>query len=221
MAPRFDPYAVLGVSRDATADQIAQARRRLSRQYHPDVNGAPDAAARFDEVQRAFHLLSDPAARAEHDRPGGHAGAAPGIVAHPATVNFGRLGPGRPAADATVSVNWTGPRPRRIAGDPGGAWWATVGTASSVSSSVVVFHLRAEAPAGMPDGRRQDQFTVTLDGTTVTVPLTAEFSNAVPPLAPETFKLNRAELWRRLLTLVVIFAVVIVIRVLIYYLARI
>jgi molecular chaperone DnaJ len=40
----FDPYAVLGLSRDATAAQIAQARRQLSRQFHPDVNSAPDAA---------------------------------------------------------------------------------------------------------------------------------------------------------------------------------
>src|ERR1700683_943710 len=57
---------VLRVPRDATDAQIAQARRQLSREYHPDVNNAPDAAARFDEVQRAFSLLSDPAARA-HD----------------------------------------------------------------------------------------------------------------------------------------------------------
>jgi DnaJ-class molecular chaperone len=53
-----DPYEVLGVPRDASDDQIAQARRRLSRAYHPDVNPAPDAAARFDEVQQAYHLLS-------------------------------------------------------------------------------------------------------------------------------------------------------------------
>ena len=75
MAVGFDPYAVLGLSRDATAAQIAQARRRLSRQFHPDVNSAQDAAARFDEVQRAFSLLSDPAARAEYDRASGHPGA--------------------------------------------------------------------------------------------------------------------------------------------------
>ena len=93
----LDPYAVLGVPRDATAAQIAQARRRLSRQYHPDVNSAPDAAARFEEVQRAFGLLSDPTARAEYDRASGHPGAArgsgrtgpaDGIVVQPASVDF-------------------------------------------------------------------------------------------------------------------------------------
>jgi hypothetical protein len=226
MAPRFDPYAVLGVSRDATVAQIAQARRLLSRQYHPDVNGAPDAAARFDEVQRAFNLLSDPAARAEYDRSGAQPGrpreagattsAARGIVAQPAAVNFGRLGPGRPVSDATVSVTWTGARPGRITSDPGSEWWAVVGSASSVSSSVVVFHLRAEARAGMPGGRRHGQSTVNLDGRPVSVPLTAEFgSMARPPTAGTgTRAATPARLalgWR--LALVVLFAAAVLARV--------
>jgi len=196
VAVGFDPYAVLGVSRDATGDQIAQARRRLSRQYHPDVNGAPDSAARFDEVQRAFTLLSDPAARAEFDRAGGRPGAprppgaapgaAPGIVVQPASVDFGRLGLGRPVADATVTVTWTGVRPQRITSDQGGEWWTTVGTAVSSSSSVALFHLRARVPAGIPEGRRQARFTATLDGDAVAVDLTAEFMSEVPPILRDT-----------------------------------
>jgi DnaJ-like protein len=194
VAPGFDPYAVLHVSRDATVAQIAQARRLLSRQYHPDVNSAPDAAARFDEVQRAFNLLSDPAARAEYDRASGQPGAARGpgratvpahgIVVQPASVDFGRLGPGRPAADATVTVTWTGARPSRIMSDPGGDWWVAVGSAVSAESGAAVFHLRARAPAGTPDGRRQAQFTATLDDTSVVIPLTAEFSSVVPLTVP-------------------------------------
>jgi molecular chaperone DnaJ len=222
MAPRFDPYAVLGVSRDATVAQIAQARRLLSRQYHPDVNSAPDAAARFDEVQRAFNLLSDPAARAEYDRAGGQPGrpreagattsAARGIVAQPASVNFGRLGPGRPVADATVSVTWTGARPSRITSGQGSEWWAIVGSAPSVSSSVVVFHLRAEARAGMPDGLRHGQFTVNLDGRPVSVPLTAEFSSMARPPATGTPRAARPALaWR--LAAVALFAIAVIARV--------
>ena len=226
MAARFDPYAVLGVSRDATVTQIAQARRRLSRQYHPDVNSAKDAATRFDEVQRAFSLLSDPAARAEYDRAGAHPGAprgpasttaaARGIVAQPASVNFGRLGPTRPFADATVSVTWTGARPSRISSDPGSEWWVIVGSASSLSSSVVVFHLRAEARAGMPGGQRHDQFTVHLDGRSVSVPLTAEFSSVPRPAATgagtRTARAVRPALgWR--LAVVVLFVAVVIARV--------
>ena len=208
MAVGLDPYAVLGLSRDATAAQIAQARRRLSRQFHPDVNSAQDAAARFDEVQRAFSLLSDPAARAEYDRASGHPGApraaresgagpgpAHGIAVQPASVDFGHLGPSRPAADATVTVSWTGVRPSRITGDQGTEWWTTVGSAVSASSSVVLFHLRARAPAGIPDGRRHGQFTVTLDGTQVTVPLTAEFNGVAPPPAPDAVRYVQHTPW--------------------------
>lgn len=79
MALDSDPYAVLGVPRDATDSQIVQARRRLSRKYHQDVNGTPDAAARFSEVQQAFNLLSDPVARSEYDRTRGHPGTAPAV----------------------------------------------------------------------------------------------------------------------------------------------
>jgi hypothetical protein len=216
----FNPYAVLGLSRDATAAQIAQARRRLSRQYHPDVNSAPDAAARFDEVQRAFSLLSDPAARAEYDLAGGRpaaaresgagTGPAHGIAVQPASVDFGHLGPSRPVADATVTVSWTGVRPSRITGDQGTEWWTTVGSAVSASSSVVLFHLRARSPAGIPDGRRHGQFTVTLDGTQVTVPLTAEFSGVAPPPAPDAVRYVQHTPWVDWL-LVGLFVVIVII----------
>ena len=76
-------------------------------------------------------------------------------------------------------------RPSRITSDPGGDWWATVGSAVAAASGVAVFRLRARAPAGTPDGRRQAQFTATLDDTSVVIPLTAEFSSVVPPTVPD------------------------------------
>ena len=134
-----DPYSVLGVSRDATDEQIARARHRLVLRYHPDVNPAPEAAARFDEVQEAFHLLSDPAARAEYDRSrdeqgrarlaqrsGAATGTATGIFVQPAMVNFGRLVPGQPGADRKIAVTWTGAPPGHITSKPGGEWWTTL-----------------------------------------------------------------------------------------------
>jgi molecular chaperone DnaJ len=104
MTAGFDPYAVLGVSRDATGAQIVQARHQLVRRYHPDLNPAPDAAARFDEVQQAFHLLSNPADRARWDRehakpvpagsqPGGTAGR---FTVFPTSVDFGVVVRGNP-----------------------------------------------------------------------------------------------------------------------------
>jgi curved DNA-binding protein len=63
-----DYYDVLGVSRDATADQIQQAFRTLARKYHPDVNKDPAAEDRFKEVNEAYHVLSDPDTRKRYDR---------------------------------------------------------------------------------------------------------------------------------------------------------
>jgi molecular chaperone DnaJ len=64
-----DYYEVLGVSRDATPDEIKRAYRRLARQYHPDANpDDPDAEARFKEVALAYETLSDPDRRARYDR---------------------------------------------------------------------------------------------------------------------------------------------------------
>ena len=63
-----DYYEVLGVSRDATADQIQQAFRTLARKHHPDVNKDPAAEERFKEVNEAYHVLSDPETRKRYDR---------------------------------------------------------------------------------------------------------------------------------------------------------
>lgn len=74
-------YEVLGVEKSASAEEIRKAYRKLARQYHPDVNKAKDAPAKFNEVQEAYDVLSDEQKRKAYDRLGerySERGAQPG-----------------------------------------------------------------------------------------------------------------------------------------------
>ena len=70
MADKRDYYEVLGVSRDASKDEIKRAYRKMAKKYHPDVNKAPDAADKFKEVNEAYEVLTDENKKAAYDRYG-------------------------------------------------------------------------------------------------------------------------------------------------------
>lgn len=70
MANKRDYYEVLGISKDASTDDIKKSYRRLARQYHPDVNKAADAEEKFKEVKEAYDVLSDDGKRSTYDRYG-------------------------------------------------------------------------------------------------------------------------------------------------------
>src|SRR5260370_7773895 len=72
-----DYYEVLGISRNASDDELKKAFRRLAKQYHPDTNKEQGAEALFIEVNEAYEVLSDPQKRAAYDRYG-HAGVGNG-----------------------------------------------------------------------------------------------------------------------------------------------
>lgn len=65
-----DYYAILGIKRDATADEVKKAFRKLARKYHPDVSKEPDAEQRMQEINEANAVLSDTEKRAAYDQLG-------------------------------------------------------------------------------------------------------------------------------------------------------
>ncbi len=93
MADKRDYYEVLGVDKNASADEIKKAYRKLAKKYHPDLN--PDdkegAEAKFKEASEAYEVLSDPDKKSRYDQ-FGHAGVDPNAAAGYGGGGFGGFG---------------------------------------------------------------------------------------------------------------------------------
>lgn len=68
MATQIDYYETLEIERTADDVTIKKAFRRLARQYHPDINHAPDAEEKFKQINEAYDVLSNPDKRAQYDQ---------------------------------------------------------------------------------------------------------------------------------------------------------
>jgi curved DNA-binding protein len=120
MAGSRDYYELLGVARDATADEIRKAFRKLARQYHPDVNKSPDAATRFAEINEAYEVLSDAQKRKAYDQ-FGHAGVGVGAPGGGRATWTSTGGPGGPGGAGGFDVDDLGSIFEEMFGARGGA----------------------------------------------------------------------------------------------------
>ncbi|HET7388561.1 MAG TPA: molecular chaperone DnaJ [Nocardioidaceae bacterium] len=108
-----DPYETLGVSRDADAEAIKKAYRRLARQLHPDVNPDPGTQERFKDVTRAYEVLSDPEKRRTYDLGGDpFSGAAGGFAGAGSGFSFTDIMDAFFGGGAGAGATGRGPRPR-------------------------------------------------------------------------------------------------------------
>jgi molecular chaperone DnaJ len=88
-------YDILGVSKDASEDEINHAYRKLAAKYHPDVNHAPGAEEKFKKINEAHEVLSDKQKRAQYDQfgsAGPNAGAGQGFGGFGANQGFSQAG---------------------------------------------------------------------------------------------------------------------------------
>jgi curved DNA-binding protein CbpA len=173
-----DHYALLGVTRDASAEDIKRAFRLLVNLWHPDYNKRDDASERFDKLSKAREVLLDPKRRAEYDRNVAHAEAGSSsaddkssahddeetaVIIEPRTIDFGILEAGGPGVTAQVTLTWTGPEsgltvPQR------GDWWTRTEIKRPGVKARYVITLHAKATARTPAGNHRSHFTIIANG---------------------------------------------------------
>ncbi len=90
MAEKRDYYQVLGVNKNASADELKAAYRQLAKKYHPDVNKDKSAEERFKEANEAYESLSDPKKREIYDQYG-HAGLSQSAGGGQGSEGFGDI----------------------------------------------------------------------------------------------------------------------------------
>src|ERR1700731_2284168 len=95
MAVAFrDYYETLGITRDASPEDIRSAYRKLAREYHPDANKEAGAEDRFKEISEAYEVLRDPEKRKRYDRLGANWKAGEDVSGADGFADFAQRGGG-------------------------------------------------------------------------------------------------------------------------------
>lgn len=101
-----DYYQTLGVKKDAGADEIKKAFRKLARKHHPDVNKGDKASEeKFKDINEAYEVLSDPEKRAKYDQFGAEWQQFSGAGGRPQDFNWGAWGAGQPGGGQYRTVS--------------------------------------------------------------------------------------------------------------------
>ena len=124
MNQTVDPYAILGVSRDASRDQVARAYRRLAKRYHPDLRGDAQASEQMREGNQAWEILSSPLRRASYDADARAGSPSPGHWSAPRRASPTPSQRARSAAwtPPPTTASYARPYPGRYVGDEGRSW---------------------------------------------------------------------------------------------------
>ncbi len=183
-----DYYSILGVTRDASQDEIQKAYRKLARKYHPDVNASSEAEGKFKEVGEAYEALKDPERRSKYDRYGSawraaQRGGAPPPGAEEFRFDFGDLGGfgqggfgpggfsgggfGGSGFSSFFDMLFGGGRPGRPGGGPGAGPFASQG---SDQEAMLALNLEEAARGGKREITLADPATAERKTYTVNIP---------------------------------------------------
>ncbi len=175
-----DYYKALGVPKDATAEEIKKAYRKLAKEFHPDANSSPEAEKRFKEVSEAYGVLSDATRRKEYDEArtlfgSGGLGGLGGFGTRRAGSAYGGNGSGGAAFDINDLFN-AGFGPGSSSGASAGASAGAAGGLGDVLGGIFGRGTRSSQPRRGADLESEVTlgFRDAVEGATVSLRMTSD-----------------------------------------------